>query len=204
LPPTRTFSAELRLDVGGREVNLIEVGPAHTPGDLIVWVPDAKVAIAADVLFIGVTPIMWAGPLEGWLAALERLLGLGAERFVPGHGPVCGPDEVRRLIDYWRWFDEAAGRRLDAGASPAEAARDLVLGEEITARGFADWLAPERALVSVGTIAAHRRHGAAKPAGPRELVLAFFRMALLARDLEERRGSRRARREGQLNEAEET
>jgi glyoxylase-like metal-dependent hydrolase (beta-lactamase superfamily II) len=194
--PTRTFSGELRLDIGGRDVCLIEVGPAHTPGDLVVWVPDAKVAIAADILFIGVTPIMWAGPLEGWIAALERLLGLGAERFVPGHGPVCGPDAVRSLVDYWRWLDHAAGQHLDAGSSPAEAARELVLGDEIVERGFADWLAPERALVSVGTIDAHRRHGAAKPPGPRELVIAFFRMALLARDLEERRGSRQARREG--------
>jgi glyoxylase-like metal-dependent hydrolase (beta-lactamase superfamily II) len=184
--PTRTFSGELRLDVGGREVRLIEVGPAHTAGDLIVWVPDARVAIAADILFIGVTPIMWAGPLEGWIAALERLLALGAERFVPGHGPVCGPDEVMHLIDYWRWLDEQAGQRLIAGASAAETARELVLGEEIAERGFADWLAPERALVSVGTIDAHRRYGAANPPGPRELVAAFFRMALLARDLEER------------------
>ena len=58
-------------------MRLIEVGPAHTPGDLIVWVPDANVAIAADILFIGVTPIMWAGPVDGWVAALERLLELG-------------------------------------------------------------------------------------------------------------------------------
>ena len=181
VPPTRTFSGELELDVGGREVRLIDVGPAHTPGDLIAWVPDARIAIAADILFVGVTPIMWAGPLERWVAALERLLGLGAERFVPGHGPVCGLDEVRRLIDYWRWLDQAAGKRLDAGMSPPETAREVILGDEIAERGFADWLAPERALVSVGTIDAHRR-GVAKPPGPRELIAAFFRMALLARD----------------------
>jgi cyclase len=185
--PTRTFSGQLELDVGGREVRLIEVGPAHTPGDLIVWVPDARIAIAADILFIGVTPIMWAGPLEGWVAALERILELGAERLVPGHGPVCGPDEVRRLVEYWRWLDQAAGHRLDAGKSPATAARELVLGDEIAEQGFADWLGPERALVSVRTIDAHRRR-VAKPVGPRELVGAFFRMALLARDLEARRG----------------
>jgi cyclase len=185
-PPTRTFSGELELEVGGREVRLIEVGPAHTPGDLIAWVPDAQVAIAADILFIGVTPIMWAGPVEGWVAALERLLGLGAERFVPGHGPVCGPDEVRRLIEYWRWLGAAARQRLEAGLSPAETARELVLGDEIAERGLADWLGPERAVVSVGTIDAHRR-GAAKLPGPRELIAAFFRMAVLARDLEARR-----------------
>jgi cyclase len=180
--PARTFSGQLELDVGGREVRLIEVGPAHTPGDLVVWVPDARIAIAADILFIGVTPIMWAGPLEGWVAALERLLDLGADRFVPGHGPVCGADEVRRLIDYWRWLDQAAGPLLDAGSSPTEAARELVLGAEIVERGFAGWLGPERTLVNVRTIDTHRR-GVAKLPGPRELVDAFFRMALLARDL---------------------
>ena len=185
--PTRTFSGQLELEVGGREIRLIEVGPAHTPGDLIVWIPDARIAIAADILFIGVTPIMWAGPLEGWVAALERLLELGAERLVPGHGPVCGPGEVQRLIDYWRWLDQAAGDHLKAGSSPVATARELVLGGEIAERGFADWLGAERALVSVRTIDAHRR-GIAKPPGPRELVDAFFRMALLARDLDARGG----------------
>jgi glyoxylase-like metal-dependent hydrolase (beta-lactamase superfamily II) len=178
LPPTRTFSEERQLDVGGRAVSLIEVGPAHTPGDLIVWVPDAKVAIAADILFIGVTPIMWAGPLAGWIAALEPLLGLGAERFVPGHGPICGPEEVRRLIDYWRWLDQAAGQRLGAGASPAETALELVLGDESAELGFAEWLAaragagqrghdrrpPTRDRKAAGTARGDRRvlpHGAA-------------------------------------------
>lgn len=187
VPPTRTFSGEHGLDVGGREVRLIEVGPAHTPGDLIVWIPDARIAIAADILFIGVTPIMWAGPLERWVAALERLLDLGAERFVPGHGPLCGPNEVRRLIEYWRWLDRAARDLLDAGQPPAAAARELVLGDEIAEHGFAGWLAPERALISVGTIDAHRR-GVAKPPGPLQLVAAFFRLALLARDYQARRG----------------
>ena len=142
-----------------------------------MWVPDARIAIAADILFIGVTPIMWAGPVERWIAALERLLDLGAERFLPGHGPVCGPDEVRRLLDYWRRLDETASRRLDAGSPPGAAAREIVLGA-----GFSEWLAPERALVNVATIDAHRR-GTAAPPGPRQLVSAFFRMALLARDL---------------------
>ena len=120
--------------------------------------------------------------VERWVAALERLLGLGAERFVPGHGPVCGPDEVRRLIDYWHWLDRAAGRHLDAGRSPPRRHVSSSSATRSREQGFADWLAPERALVSVGTIDAHRR-GSAKPPGPRELIAAFVRMALLARDL---------------------
>ena len=176
------------LEVGGREVRLIEVGPAHTPGDLIVWVPDARIAIPADILFVGVTPILWAGSPERWIAALERLLELDAERFVPGHGPISGADEARRVIDYWRWLGPGAVERLAAGRSPAEAARELVLGGELAELGFADWLAPERALVSVRAIDAQRRGVAGMP-DPRQLVDAFFRMALLARDLGPARAS---------------
>jgi cyclase len=110
--PTRTFSGKLELDVGGREVHLIEVGPAHTPGDLIAWVPDAGIAIAADILFIGVTPIMWAGPLAGWVAALERLLGLGAAvcaRARPGVRPGRGA-ATNRLLALARPGGQATSR----------------------------------------------------------------------------------------------
>ena len=179
--PSRSFRGELALEVGGREIRLIEVGPAHTPGDLVVHVPDARTAIAADILFIGVTPVMWAGPVAGWLAALERLIDLGAQTFVPGHGPVCGSAEIERLADYWRWLESAARRRLAGGASPAAVARELVLGDEIAARGFAQWLDPERAVINVRTIDAHRR-GAVRPPRPLDVVDAFARMGLLARD----------------------
>jgi cyclase len=180
--PTRTFSGRLDLDVGGREVRLLELGPAHTPGDLVAWLPAERLAFAADLLFIGVTPIMWAGPASRWIAALEHLLSLGIERFVPGHGPVCGRPEVERVIEYWRWLELVASERLEQGESPAAVARALVLGAEIRERGFDRWLAPERAVVNVRTIDAHRR-GEWKPAGPRELIDAFFRMATLAREL---------------------
>jgi glyoxylase-like metal-dependent hydrolase (beta-lactamase superfamily II) len=179
--PSRTFRGELALEVGGREVRLVEVGPAHTPGDLVVHVPDAHTVIAADVLFIGATPVMWTGPVQRWLAALERLADSGAQTFVPGHGPVCAIAEIERLADYWRWLEPAARRRLAAGAAPGAVARELVLGDEIAARGFAGWLDPERAVISVRTIDAHRR-GVARPPRPRDIVDAFARMALLARD----------------------
>ena len=67
-PPTRTFAGRLSVDVGGREVELIEVGPAHTAGDVLVHVPDARVMFARDILFIDGTPIVWAGPPQRWVA----------------------------------------------------------------------------------------------------------------------------------------
>ncbi|WP_407285344.1 MBL fold metallo-hydrolase [Streptomyces sp. BP-8] len=59
----QTFERRLTLDVGGREVRLLNLGPAHTEADTVVHVPDAGVLFAGDLLFIGCTPIVWSGPL---------------------------------------------------------------------------------------------------------------------------------------------
>ena len=91
-PPTRTFDDRLTVDVGGRAVELIEVGPAHTAGDTIVHVPDAATVFTGDILFIGGTPIVWAGPLSNWVAACDLMLELDVDTVVPGHGPVTDND----------------------------------------------------------------------------------------------------------------
>ena len=116
--PDRPFSGSARLDVGGRRVDLIEVGPAHTPGDAIAWVPEARVAFAGDIVFNGVLPIMWAGPVDNWVAALDLIEGLDPAVVLGGHGPPAGLDEVRILRDHWRWLARR-GRRPRATRSRA-------------------------------------------------------------------------------------
>ncbi len=98
--PDRTFDGRLELDIGGRVVALIEVGPAHTAGDTIVVVPDAGVVYTGDILFIGGTPIVWAGPLSNWVAACDLMLGMEVERVVPGHGPITDKTGVTAVRDY--------------------------------------------------------------------------------------------------------
>lgn len=158
-PPTRVFSGELDLDVGGRTVRLVEVGPAHTPGDLVVLVPDARVVLAGDVLFVGVTPVMWAGPLRNWIAALDLILEADADTVVPGHGPVCGKSEVEALRRYWVWLEAAARLRLGAGMPVADAAADIISSEEFLTAEWAAWDLPERILINVATLDRERRGG---------------------------------------------
>ena len=149
--PTETFSGELTVLVGERTVELIEVGPAHTGGDSVVWVPDVKVCFAADVLFIGGTPIMWAGPVAGWLKALERISQLGAESFVPGHGPLCGQAEVDLLHDYFEWVQREGVGQLDRGIAPVKAARKLLLSDEFDSLPWSKWDDPSRLVVTLCT-----------------------------------------------------
>jgi glyoxylase-like metal-dependent hydrolase (beta-lactamase superfamily II) len=150
--PTRTFSGRLELDVGGRKVELIEVGPAHTHGDLIVHVPDARVVFAADVVFLQSTPVMWAGPLENWLRALDTIAALDPEVIVPGHGPVTDVAGLEPLRAYWTYLESAARRRPDA--------RAIVHSDEFAAQPFAGWECPERAVINVHTLQRLRRGGA--------------------------------------------
>ena len=153
--PTRAwyrFEGRMDLEVGGRQIELIELGPAHTSGDLIVHVPDARAVFTGDLLFVDATPVMWAGPLANWLAALDRILAMDVDVIVPGHGPIADKAAVRRLKDYFEFVDREARRRYDAGLSPDEAAREIALSEDFATSPYAAWDSPERLLVNVHTL----------------------------------------------------
>jgi cyclase len=153
--PTRTFDGELALQVGQKRVELIEVGPAHTKGDVIVHVPTDRVIYTGDILFIEGHPIIWEGPVSNWVAACKRILALDLEAIVPGHGPMTDKQGVRALMHYLEFVDAEARKRFEAGMGPEEAARDIALSE------FDGWKDAERIVVNVDTI---WREWAGKPA----------------------------------------
>jgi cyclase len=124
-PPTRTFDHRLSIDVGGRSVELIEVGPAHTAGDTIVHVPDASTVFTGDILFIGGAPIVWAGPLSNWVAACDLLLELDVDTVVPGHGPVTDKDGIRSVREYLAYVDAEATTCFEHGVDAFDAARTI-------------------------------------------------------------------------------
>ena len=139
--PTRTFEGRLDVDVAGRTVELIEVGPAHTRGDTIAYVPDARTVYTGDILFIGGTPIVWAGPLSNWVAACDLMLGMDVDVVVPGHGPVTDKAGVAAVRDYLSFVDEAATARHAAGIDAWEAARQIAaeVGAKEEFRGWSEF-----------------------------------------------------------------
>jgi len=150
--PTRTFEQSLSLLVGHRAVDLFEVGPAHTRGDVIVHVPDARCVFTGDILFVEGTPIVWEGPVANWVAACDRILALEPQVVVPGHGPITDRRGVEAMRAYFVWLTREARARFDAGMTSDEAARDIPLGE------FGDWSDPERIVVNIDTL--YREFGA--------------------------------------------
>ena len=170
-PPTRTFSGTAALDVGALRVELLEVGPAHTAGDVLVHVPQAGAIFTGDILFIEGTPIVWAGPLSNWIAACDLIEQLAPTHIVPGHGPLTDPSGVREVADYLRHIDEEATARFEAGMGPEEAALDMAASGGMAR--YANWRDSERIAVNVDTA---WRHWSGTTGQPDVLAL-FGRMA---------------------------
>lgn len=179
--PGRSFSGSLALEVGGRQVELIEVGPAHTEGDAIAWLADARVAYAGDIVFNGVTPIMWAGPVDNWIAALDRIEGLEPEVVIGGHGPPCASEQVGILREYWVWLRDAVA--ASGEESSAKLAERLVRSSEYASAPWGSWRNRERTLVNAARIAA-TAGGRAKPIGTAERIRLIAAMGALGEKLE--------------------
>jgi cyclase len=176
-PPTRTFSGVDRFEVGGRVVELIEVGPAHTAGDVLAWLPDERVVFTGDILFIEGTPILWTGPVANWIEACDLIIALDAAVIVPGHGPLTDADGVCAVSQYLRTVEEGTRARHRAGMTSTEAVLDL--HAELEATPFSSWGDRERLVINVETIWASLEPGYVRPS----VMKMFSRMARMARSL---------------------
>ncbi|MBQ61137.1 MAG: MBL fold metallo-hydrolase [Gammaproteobacteria bacterium] len=169
--PTKTFSGEMQLQVGGKNVNLTEVGPAHTRGDVLVHVPADRTVFTGDILFIEGTPIMWAGPVANWIRACDLIIEMDAEAIVPGHGPITDTKGVKKVQEYLNYINQEAQKRFDAGLSVRDAAHDISLGD------YEAWGDAERIVVNVDTL--YREFDATKE--PTDIGELFSLMAEIKR-----------------------
>lgn len=153
--PDIAVEATQTLYIGDRHVDLLHPGgPAHTTGDLIAWLPEESVLFSGDLVFAGVTPLVFMGSVQGALAAIDWMAALEPRVVVPGHGPVAVGDDVARVLEeqrrYYRFVLEVAEKGLCEGLTPLEAAQDAALGE------FAAWPDAERIVLNLHRVYADR------------------------------------------------
>jgi cyclase len=127
VPPTAMTSDTQVIDVGGKRVQVLSLGRAHTGGDLVVYVPSARVLFLSEVGFNRVFPAMRSAYPDEWLAAIDKALRIDVVQYVPGHGFVDGPARSREdLVDFRDALSYviAEGRRLHRqGLSVDDAAK---------------------------------------------------------------------------------
>jgi len=144
--PTTTFDGDLTRQVGDKRVELIGVGPAHTAGDVLVFVPSNRTVFTGDILFVDGHPIIWAGPVGNWIDACRRIEAMDVETVVPGHGPISDKRGVAAMREYLEYITVEARSRFDAGMEADEAARDIALHD------YESWVDAERIVVNVTTL----------------------------------------------------
>lgn len=117
VPPTQTFKDRYRFRLGKTDFELIHTAPAHTPGDIMVWLPLSRTVFSGDIVFtdrlLGVLPF---SNVAGWIASFEAMAALTPAHIVPGHGSPCDLAKARRETgDYLLLLHKHMKRAVDAG-----------------------------------------------------------------------------------------
>lgn len=121
-PADLTFETRHVLDLGGVSAEIEAMGPAHTPGDTIVWVPADQVLFSGD-LAMKLQPSM-ATPtatLADWRRVLDRQAALAPAIVVPSHGPVGDAGFIEGYRDYLAEVARRTAEAKRAGQDPAQA-----------------------------------------------------------------------------------
>jgi glyoxylase-like metal-dependent hydrolase (beta-lactamase superfamily II)/rhodanese-related sulfurtransferase len=121
--PDKTFESRLTIDLGGLEVELLHLGPAHSPGDIMAWIPGKKLVISGDMAFHQrLLPIFESTDTAAWIETWNKFAALGPTHVIPGHGDPTNIDEVTRYTrDYLVYLREKIGEVIDEGGDLQQA-----------------------------------------------------------------------------------
>ena len=121
--PDLTFESELTIHGSRRLARVITFGGGHSPSDVLVYLPDERIAFLGDLVSVGFHPSMADGDPEAWARILGEVRGLGVARTVPGHGRVADGEAVATMERYVRAHLDAARKARGRGASRDDHAR---------------------------------------------------------------------------------
>ncbi|HEY3158473.1 MAG TPA: MBL fold metallo-hydrolase [Vicinamibacterales bacterium] len=101
--PNATFRDRMTFYLGGKEIQVLYFGNAHTKGDSILFVPQDRIVYMSEVFFNEEFPNMAGGYGVSWIRVLDAVKALDADIFIPGHGPIPDdPKQTRAALDRMR------------------------------------------------------------------------------------------------------
>jgi cyclase len=138
--PTWTFTDSFSFHGSGDRLRLDYWGPAHSDGDLVVRLEQAKVAFLGDLMFHGRFPWLGDCDLDGWIEQLARILSLDLDIIVPGHGPVVTLAEVAEFRALLLAIRRAAANAISMGASEEAAVQNARLAQFEHMPRYREWM----------------------------------------------------------------
>src|SRR6266478_4539190 len=124
--PNQIFRDRMTLYLGGKEIQILYVGRAHTRGDSIIFVPQDRIAYLSELYFADQFLFITDGYGLDWLRALDAVEALGADIVVPGHGPIpADPRQTRQGLQRFRQMlvdvRDAVQKEIARGATEDQA-----------------------------------------------------------------------------------
>jgi dienelactone hydrolase/glyoxylase-like metal-dependent hydrolase (beta-lactamase superfamily II) len=121
--PDETFEGSMIIELGGERIELLNLGPAHSPGDIVVWLPARKVVISGDMAFYQrMLPLFEHTDTRAWIETWNKFEALGADVVIPGHGEPTDMATVRKYTrDYLVYLREKIGEVIENGGTLQDA-----------------------------------------------------------------------------------
>jgi glyoxylase-like metal-dependent hydrolase (beta-lactamase superfamily II) len=125
-PPTRRVDERTEAHFGGIRTVLFPSGDSHSPGDLLLWLPQQGVLMGGDVVYSNRMPSTNNSRIDRWINILEELVALEPKVVIAGHGAVTDVVGLERLRDLLITFREAVAAGIDEGKSDFEMLPDVI------------------------------------------------------------------------------
>ena len=121
--PDEVFEDKRVIELGGVRMELLHLGPSHSPGDIMLWMPKEKLIITGDMAFHQrLLPVFEHTDTGAWLETWEKFEALGAKFVIPGHGAPTNMVEVRKYTrDYVAYMRAQLGKLISDGGSLQDA-----------------------------------------------------------------------------------
>jgi glyoxylase-like metal-dependent hydrolase (beta-lactamase superfamily II) len=140
--PTRLVKDREIIKLGGTEVQVLNLGRAHTGGDLVVYLPAGKVLFMSEVYLRGLFPAMRSAYPSEWLATIDKALAMDVSLYIPGHGFTDdGPSMKKDLVESRKATEYviAESKRLHAAGLKCESAKDCPAVEQANWGPYKQW-----------------------------------------------------------------
>ncbi|MEP6766844.1 MAG: MBL fold metallo-hydrolase, partial [Gemmatimonadaceae bacterium] len=147
VPPVAMASNKESIDVGGTTVDVLNLGRAHTGGDIMVHLPKENILFMSEVYLNRVFPAMRSAYPTEWVATVDKALAMNVKQYVPGHGfieePKASREELIKFKEALIAVNAEVKRLHDKGLSVADAIKQADWGE------YKDWfLADQQASIA--------------------------------------------------------
>jgi cyclase len=138
--PQQTYRDRMTLHLGGKEIQILHIGRAHTRGDSIVFVPQDRIVYMSELFFYDRFPWMESGYAD-WIAAIDTALKLDADIFVPAHGKMeADPRDSRRALVRFRQIlvdaRDGVAKEIAQGATEDQAVARVQLAQYKDLSGY--------------------------------------------------------------------